>query len=638
VTVSELATREAGRTILAMGNEALARGALEAGVGFFATYPGTPASEVGTVLQDLQPSFPGLYAEISLNEHVATLAALGASWAGVRSLVAMKHVGMSVAAEPLHFAGYTGVRGGMVIVVGSDPGAGSSTSEQDDRWYSLHTHLPLLEPSDIQEAKDLVRRAFELSEAYELPVVVNAPTKLCHNMGGLTLGALPEEPKYSGSFDRNPERYLNLFDMAARNHARCLDAVERLRRDLPRLGLNRYVPGDGRIGLVTSGIHFPSVLEALEILGVEDAPLLKIGLSYPLDAEAVGRFVERVGKVVVVEDLEGFLEFQMKRLAYERSARTPIVGKELFPASGELDPDRILEALSGVFRKPLPAVRRRGREVFEARAGELPPRQGAFCPGCPHRATAYALLGAAGPDVVYAGDIGCYTLAVLPPFRVSDWVTCMNCGTGSGQGVARVSEQRVVALVGDSTFFHSGIPSLLNAVQNGADLLLLVLDNRWVAMTGHQPSPTTESLVDGSPRAAVDLVGLLKSLGVRWVRRGDPFNVPAFENLLRDGLKESGVRVVVAEGECALQAERREKRRPARFEEYIDVEPERCQRCHRCYRELACPAIRELPGDGPEQSPVYAVDEALCQRCGVCEPICPNSAIVRTRIARRGVA
>ncbi|MBI5015946.1 MAG: indolepyruvate ferredoxin oxidoreductase subunit alpha [Deltaproteobacteria bacterium] len=634
--MNPLASPGAGRKLLAMGNEALARGALEAGLGYFTTYPGTPASEVGVVLQELRADFPGLYAEISVNEHVAALAALGASWTGVRALVTMKHVGMNVAAEALHFAAYTGVKGGLVVVVGSDPGAGSSTSEQDDRWYSLHTHLPILEPSDIQEAKEMTRRAFDLSEAFDLPVVINAPSKLCHNIGDLALGALPIAPRYRGNFERNPERYLNLFDMAARNHGRALANIDRLRAEAGGQGFDRLLPGPGRTGILTSGLHYGYVLEALEILGVPDVPVLKIGMSYPLDPAAIASFVASVDRVVVVEELEGFLELQAKHLAYDAGLRTPITGKELFPAWGELTADGVLDGLAEVFGAAVPDARGLGQRVLAAHAAEVPPRQGAFCPGCPHRGTAYALLRAAGRDVVYAGDIGCYTLSVLPPFRVSDFVTCMNCGTGSGQGIARVDGTPVVALVGDSTFFHSGVASLLNAVQNGADLLLLVLDNRWVAMTGHQPSPTTDVLVDGTRRAAVDLMGFLKALGVRWVRRGDPFSPGTLENLIRDGLKERGVRVIVVEGECALQSERRQKRGPPAFEEYVDLDPERCQRCHRCYRELACPAIRETVG--PAGEPVYAIDDALCQRCGVCEALCPNSAITRTRVVRRRAA
>ncbi|MDW7711150.1 MAG: indolepyruvate ferredoxin oxidoreductase subunit alpha [Deferrisomatales bacterium] len=630
--MNPLAGREAGSRVLALGNEALARGALEGGVGYFSTYPGTPASEIATVLEDLRGNFPGLYTEISTNEHVAALGALGASWAGVRSVVSMKHVGMNVAAEPLHFAGYTGVGAGVVVIVGSDPGASSSTGEQDDRWYSLHTHLPILEPSGIQEAKDWAARAFAVSEAYDLPVVVNAPSKLCHNMGTLTLGPLPAAPRYRGRFERNPARLLNLFDAAVRNHRLALSNVERLRRDAPTLGFDRVLPGPGRTGVLTSGLHVPAVLEALEILGIDGVPILKIGMSYPLDPRAVGDFFASVDRVVVVEEAEGFLELQAKAAAYKAGLRTPVVGKELFPAAGELGVDLVLGGLSEAFARPVPASRRRGAEVLAAHAGELPPRQGAFCPGCPHRATAYALLRAAGRQVVYAGDIGCYTLSVLPPFQVSDWVTCMNCGSGAGQAVARVTGEPVVALVGDSTFFHSGVPALVNAVQNGADLLLLILDNGWVAMTGHQPSPTTRRLLDGTPRPAADLAGLVKSLGVGWVRRADAFRPVALENLFRDALKVSGVRVIVVEGECALQAERRTAAGPPGPEEYVDLDAERCQRCHRCYRELACPAIREA-GEGAEAR--YRIDEALCQRCGVCEALCPNSAITRTRVLRR---
>jgi len=632
--VNPLASSESGRAVLAMGNEALARGGIEAGLGYFSTYPGTPASEVGTVLQGLREEFPGLYAEISTNEHVAALGALGASWAGVRSMVAMKHVGMNVAAEPFHFAGYTGVRAGMVVVLGSDPGATSSTGEQDDRWYSLHTHLPVLEPADIQEAKEMTRQALELSEAYDLPFVVNAPSKLCHNIGTLRLGPLPERVTYRGGFERNPERYLNLFDLAVKNHGRCLANVERLRADAGRLGLNRVIPGRGRVGIVCSGLLFAYTMEALEILGLDDVPVLKVGMSYPLDPRLVTRFLEGLDRAVFVEELEGFLEFQAKRWAYDAGVRVPIVGKELFPATGEVDVDRVTDALAEALGGRLPHDRRRGSEALERHRAEMPPRQGAFCPGCPHRATNFALRRAAGPDTVFAGDIGCYTLSVLPPFRVSDWVTCMNCGAGSGQAIAQVSDDPVVALVGDSTFFHSGVPTLLNAVQNGADLVLLILDNRWVAMTGHQPSPTTDRLVNGTPRKAVDLVGFVRSLGVEWVRRADAFRVRPLEVLLREALAGSGVRVIVVEGECALQSERRRKGALALQEEWVDLDPERCQRCHRCYRDLACPAIREEEG---AEGPVYVIDLGLCQRCGVCEEICPNSAITRTRV-RRGRA
>jgi indolepyruvate ferredoxin oxidoreductase alpha subunit len=387
---------------------------------------------------------------------------------------------------------------------------------------------------------------------------------------------------------------------------------------------------------LTSGLHFAHVLEALEILEIPDVPILKIGLSYPLDPVEISEFFATLERVVIVEELEGFLEFQAKRFAYDTGIRTPVLGKDLFPASGEIGVDEALDVLSEVFARPVSPRRSRGAEIFAAHASEIPPRQGAFCPGCPHRATNYALLHAAGREVVYAGDIGCYTLSVLPPFQVSDWVTCMNCGAASGQAIAHVTDQTVVGLVGDSTFFHSGVAPLVNAVQNEADLLLLILDNSWVSMTGHQPSPTTTRLVDGTKRNGIDLVGFVKALGVPWVRRGDPFNTLGLENLLRDALREPGVRVVVVEGECALQTDRRRKHIPPGFEEYVDLDAERCQRCHRCYRDFACPAIREVTGESPE--PYYAIDEALCQRCGVCEAICPNSAITTTLVKRRAAS
>ena len=370
--MNPLALTEPGRTILAMGNDAIVRGGLEAALGFFSTYPGTPASEIGEGYLALKKEFPHIHAEFSVNEHVAAHGAQGASWAGVRSMVTMKHVGMNVAAEVLHFAGYTGVRAGLVVVIGSDPGATSSTSEQDDRWYSLHTHLPILEPSSIQEAKDFTARAFELSERYNLPVIVNAPSKLCHNIGSLRLGALPAVFPAGGRFERNPTRYINLFGGSVANHRRAMEAVENLRGDAPTLGLNRVLEGSGRIGFISSSVNYLYLIEALSLLGIMDAPVLKIGMSYPPNAGELASFAAELERVYVVEDLEGFIEFQAKRLLYDSGIRVPVVGKDVFPAYGELDVDLIAERLSDELRAPLLPHDQSDRALREARGRSSP--------------------------------------------------------------------------------------------------------------------------------------------------------------------------------------------------------------------------------------------------------------------------
>lgn len=637
--MKELAQNTPGKIILAMGNDAIVRGGLEAGIGYFSTYPGTPASEIGEGYAALSDSFPHLYAEFSVNEHVAAHGALGASWAGVRAMTTMKHVGMNVAAEVLHFAAYTGVKAGLVVVIGSDPGATSSTSEQDDRWYSLHTHLPILEPSTIQEAKNFTVRAFELSERYNLPVILNAPSKLCHNIGSLQLGPLPDSftGKKGGAFERNPVRYINLFGGSVANHRRAIENKARMAGEISSLGINIVHPGAAATGFISSSVNFSYLVEALSLLNINDTPILKLGITHPLNADEITEFVKNKSRIIIVEDLEGFLEFQIKSLLYSRDIQIPIDGKSIFPPYGELDVDIITTALAKALGLPLPERMERAFTLEKKLTSDIPPRQGSFCIGCPHRATVYSLVKATDRRAIFAGDIGCYTLSCLPPFRAFDWVTCMNCGVGIAQGMRQViGDDPIVAYVGDSTFFHSGIPGLINAVQQNASMVLVILDNKWVAMTGHQPSPTTESAPGGAKYSPVDLKLLLKSIGVRYVRTVNPFNVKATLSAMKDALREkTGVRVIIAEAECALQNERRKKFEPQIFERYHQIEPGICQKCNECYVELGCPAIRKI---SDADSYYYYIEEALCVNCGACRELCPNTAISLVEIRRKGKA
>ena len=629
--MKELALKEPGRTILAMGNDAVVRGGLEAGIGYFSTYPGTPASEIGEGYASLSKEFPHIHTEFSVNEHVATHGAQGASWAGVRAMTAMKHVGMNVAAEVLHFAAYTGVKAGFVTVIGSDPGATSSTSEQDDRWYSLHTHLPLLEPSDIQEAKDFTRLAFELSEKYNLPVVINTPSKLCHNTGSLKLGALPETFTGKGRFEKNPQRYINLFAGSVANHRKAMENAAALGKDAPSLGFNRVFPGAGKTGFISSSVNFLYLMESLELLGINDAPVMKIGMSYPLNGGEIAAFARGLERLIIVEDLEGFLEFQVRSLLYGTGVSVRLEGKNLIPAYGELDVDLITGILGEALGKPVPFSMKRSLELAERLTSDIPPRQGSFCVGCPHRGTLYSIVKATDRKVIFAGDIGCYTLSCLPPFSAFDWVTCMNCGVGVAQGMLQTLEgEKVLAYVGDSTFFHSGIPGLINAVREKADMVLVILDNKWVAMTGHQPSPTTDRAIDGTRLNPVDMRGLLKSIGVKHVRTVDPFNIKATTAAIREALRiEEGVRVIIAEAECALQYGRRLKYEKPGYDVHYQIEPGICQKCDECYVHLGCPAIRRVEnGDAW----YYAIEESSCLNCGACHDLCPNTAISRVEI------
>ena len=619
--------------ILAMGNEAIARAGIEAGIGYFSMYPGTPATEIGQTFERLKTRLPDFYMEYSANEHVSLNGAMGASWAGVRSMIAMKHVGMNVAAEPAHFLGYTGVDAGLVIVIGSDPGATSSTGEQDDRWYSLHTHLPLLEPSTIQEAKDFTLAAFELSEKYSLPFIVNAPSRLCHNIGDLRLGPITET-KGRGEFKPNYQRYFNLFGQAVQNHRDCMERVASLGRSPDSHGFNQIIRGDACWGVVTSSVNYLYVMEALEILGLFDVPVFKIGMTYPFPAAQLQEFGKALKKAVVVEDLEGFLEFQLRRHAFDLKLELEVIGKELIPPFGETNPDVVVEALSRVSGKRIPERIRRGASVGDEIIASIPNRIATFCIGCPHRASVYAVLSACDGNAIIGGDIGCYTMASLPPFKAAEWCTCMNCGLSAAQGISQVSDGKpLVTFVGDSTFFHSGIQSLQNAVANDAKALLIILDNRWIAMTGHQRSPTTSTDVQGHALDAIDLKALLKSLGARRVRTVDVFDVGRLRSVIADELNRGGLRVIIARGECALQIHRRKRHVPPRFDEFYSIVRERCQRCGLCYKEFGCPAIME---GADEEAEYYYIDEETCVRCGACKTVCPNSAITRSRIDPRG--
>jgi len=629
----ETLLKNEGEIILAMGNEAIARAGIEAGIGYFSMYPGTPATEIGQTYENLREKLPHFYMEFSANEHVSLNGAMGASWAGVRSMVAMKHVGMNVAAEPAHFLGYTGVRAGLVIVVGSDPGATSSTGEQDDRWYSLHTHLPLLEPSTTQEAKDFIVAAFELSEEYSIPFVINAPSRLCHNIGDLRLGPVAER-KGRGAFKPNYEKYFNLFGQAVSNHQDCMRRVEALGKSSAPELFNSIIPGSASWGVVTSSVNYLYVMEALEILGLFDIPVFKIGMTYPFPVAQLEEFGKNLEKIVVVEDLEGFLEFQLKRHAFDLKLKCEVIGKDLVPPFGETTPDNVLDALSRASGVEIPQNMQDAASIGAEIAGSVPQRIATFCIGCPHRASVYAVLSATEGDAIIGGDIGCYTMASLPPFKAAEWCTCMNCGLSTAQGISHVADGKpLVTFVGDSTFFHSGIQSLQNAIANDADAVLIILDNRWIAMTGHQRSPTTVASVKGEPQDAIDLKALLKSLGARRVRTVDVFDVLRLRSVVATEVARKGLSVVIARGECSLQAHRRERFIVPNFNEFYSIIRERCHRCGLCYKEFGCPAIIEL---SDEEGEYYWIDEETCVRCGACKSVCPNSAIVRSSIRPRG--
>jgi indolepyruvate ferredoxin oxidoreductase alpha subunit len=513
-------------TKLLSGNEAIARGAYEAGVQVATGYPGTPSSEILEVIAAQYGQ--EIYAEWSTNEKVAMDAAAGASYSGRRTLVTTKQVGMNVLSDALLYTVYTGVEAGLVIVTADDPGMFSSQNEQDNRWYARLAKIPLLEPADSQEAKDFVVAAMELSERYDTPVLIRTTMRVSHSKSAVTEGPRPSVPTDVGPFVRQQTKYVCTAMWAKKRHP----IVEQRLIDLAKYAedspLNRIESGDRALGIITGGITYAYVKEAFP-----RASILKLGMTFPLPKAVIRAFADEVDRLIVVEELDPFLEEQIRAMGI------PVVGKELFPPCDELLPDTLVRLGRGA---GLPTVAE-PIEALQVSLPTLPPRIPVLCAGCPHRSTYYWL---AKMGVPVAGDIGCYNLGCLPPFNAQHTMGCMGASVGvlHGMSIAGMPE-RAVATIGDSTFFHSGIPALVNMVHNQSRGVSIIMDNGTTAMTGHQDHPgTTWSLRNSSaPRVAIE--PLVRALGVGKVRPVDAFDMGDVKDGLDDCLAYDGPSVLI---------------------------------------------------------------------------------------------
>ena len=583
-----------GRAIMT-GNEAIARGAYEGGVRVGAAYPGTPSTEI---LENLS-RYPGLKCNWSPNEKVALEVAAGASMEGARVLVAMKHVGVNVAADPLMTLSYTGMGGGLVLVSADDPGMHSSQNEQDNRHYARFAKIPLLEPADSQEAKDYVIAALGLSERFDTPVMLRTTTRISHSRSIVTLGERVELPV--NGFKKNPAKYVMLPGFARRRHPLVEQRLEALRREAEESPLNRIEPGDSSLGVVCSGIAYQYVREALPGVSV-----LKLGFVHPLPHRLVRRFAAMVKEIVVVEELDPFLEEQLQALHLD----VPVKGKALFSLLGELGAEQVREQLGG--QKP---------ELITVRE-EIPGRPPVMCPGCSHRGVFYTLNRL---KLNVMGDIGCYTLGALPPLEAIDSCICMGASIGTALGMEKAdpaASQKTVAVIGDSTFLHSGMTPLLDAVYNGAAITVLILDNGTTAMTGHQHHPGTGFTLQGEPAPAVDLEALCKGLGVRRVVTADPFDLKRFREIVKEELAAGEVSVIIARHPCALLNRA--------FKEPLQVDPESCNDCGSCLR-LGCPALSRQDGKA-------VINENICTGCELCRQLCRFEAIQPRAGKKEGAA
>ena len=567
-----------------LGNEAIARGVWEAGAKVASSYPGTPSTEISEYLA----KYPEVYTEWAPNEKVAVEVSAGASIAGVRSLSCMKHVGLNVASDPVYTLAYTGVNGGFVLAVADDPGIASSQNEQDTRMIARSAHLPVLEPSDSNEAKEFTVFAFELSEKYDTPVILRTTTKLSHSQSVVELCDRKEvEDK---AYDRDVKKFVMMPANAINRHVFVEDRENRLALDACSFAINKQEINDTQIGFITSGIAYQYVKEAMP-----NASVLKLGLVNPLPKNLIKEFCAKVKTVYVVEELEPVIEEQVRSWGIE------VKGKEVFTKQGEYSASMIKKAL--------------GFEVEQPQKAQAPARPPILCPGCPHRSV-FSVLSKL--KIHASGDIGCYTLGAVAPLNVIDTTICMGASISALHGMEKAKgkdfTKNWVAVIGDSTFFHTGVNSLINMVYNKATGTVLILDNRTTGMTGHQDHPATGKTLKGEETYEIDIASLCKAIGVKRVFEINSFDVTELEKTIKESVKGDELTVIIAKAPCALL-------KGLKFPDVCRVDNHKCVNCGMCLK-IGCPALTKT-ADG------IKIDETMCNGCGLCKSWCKVGAIVK---------
>jgi indolepyruvate ferredoxin oxidoreductase alpha subunit len=596
------------RELLA-GNEAIARGAYEAGVRVAAAYPGTPSTEI---LENLA-RYDVVYSEWSPNEKVALDVAIGAAYAGSRAMAVMKHVGLNVAADAFFYASMTGMEAGLVLVCADDPSMYSSQNEQDNRNYSKFARVPCLEPSDSQEAKDLVGVALDMSEQFDGPVMLRVTTRISHSDTVVELGERTvEEPSEPPEYRIDRAKYVMVPGNARRRHPVIEERVAKVKAFAETFDYNRVEMGNPALGIVAGGVAYQYAKEVFP-----DASILKLGMTYPLPEQMTRDFAAQVDRLIVIEELDPFIENEIKLMGLE------VEGKSIFPICGELDPTVVRKcAVEAGLLPPRLSPPQSGGDGPQGQGGpvKLPPRPPLLCPGCPHRGLFVATNKL---KVVVSGDIGCYTLGFLPPLSALHTCGCMGASIGQAHGVSKAGiAQKHVAVIGDSTFFHTGMPALLNVAYNQSDTVVIIVDNRTTAMTGHQQHPGTGTTLMGQPTHAVEFEDLARAMGIERVHTVDPYDLKAVEAALRDCLDNPGPAVVVSRRECALL--------PAARKEWMTlaVNEERCNGCGLCF-QVGCPAIVKSDVLDEKTSKAKArIAPLLCTGCEVCAQVCARGAIL----------
>ena len=616
---------------LLSGNEALARGAWEAGVEVASGYPGTPSTEILETFAKM----PGVYAEWAPNEKVALDVAIGAAYAGKRALATMKHVGVNVAADSLFYSAFTGMEAGLVIISADDPSMHSSQNEQDNRNYAKFARIPCLDPADSQEAKDMMLAGYEISELFDTPVLLRPTTRVCHTSALVLASPDRYQGAEPGKYPRNHAKYVMVPANARKRHPVAEERVRKIAEFAETFALNRVEMRGIELGIITNGIAYQYAREVFP-----DASVLKLGMSYPLPQNLIRDFASKVDKLIVLEELDPFIEEQVLLMGVKLykpdrwELGTYPHFKSIFPMVGELNPKivRTHAVQAGLlpeetsakpkveYSEPNPIPSPFKLELPTLLAENLPNRPPVLCPGCPHRSTFYILNKLKRP---INGDIGCYTLGVVPPLSAMDTCGCMGASTAVAHGAIMAGDkERHFAVIGDSTFMHSGVQALMNVVYNQSNVITIIMDNRITSMTGQQDNPGSGMTLQGKPANEIDIEMLVRAIGVKNIKRVEAYDVDAIESTLKEWLKIDEPAVLITDHACALLPEERKQYLP------LEVVAEDCNGCTLCFR-IGCPAILKSDQlDEKTQRPLADIDPLLCTGCEICSQVCPRDAIL----------
>ena len=626
MNLKELVTGGLGEKQFLLGNEAAVRGVIEAGVSIAATYPGTPSSEIGNILSVLAKD-ANIYFEFSTNEKVAMEVAATAAVSGLRSFTFMKHVGMNVAADSFMTTAYSGVNGGMVILSADDPSLFSSQNEQDTRNYARLANVPILEPSNCQEVKDMVKYAFDLSEQFKIPVIVRTTTRVSHMRGIVEFGEVSDNSSNCdnhwkrGHFNKDPSKYVPVPAFAGDMHVRLWDKINRIEEITNKSDFNQEIEltEDKKYAIIASSSAYNYAHDVCKFNDL-DINILKLGFSYPFPKDKVAGFLKDIDEVFIVEEVDPIIEKDTLSVVGSERLNVTVHGKldGTFPLFHEFNSDVVADGLNKVldFKEDSEIKYSSSLEKLQE---DIPSRAPVLCAGCPHRAMYYGVnlaieeLGLKASDVIFASDIGCYTLGINPPYNAADYLLSMGSSVGDGCGFSVSTDQKVVSYIGDSTFFHSGVSPLINAVHNKHNFVLTVLDNRITAMTGGQPNPgiPVDGMGDEAPEISIRKLAL--ACGCDYVRVINPFNLDQVIKTYKEALQRDDTAVIISKAPCTL-IKGLEKKPPVNFVE------SNCNNCDKCVNELACPAISKVNGK-------ITIDTAQCDGCNVCIQVCKYGAL-----------